>query len=332
MGGNATPRSTVAGLGLIEGNYFECEEKALHLGYPGWQVFRNNVFRATTYKGLAGVGHTGVATGMVFEGNDIRGYIIGILAPTADENRIAGNTIQAPCGIFVDNTYQDSRRLVIEGNTFLDAPAAVLTAQRNAFPVKQQGGKQMDVCGVYRAPTHSLYSDFGFNWYLFFGSPNDVHTQPDVMMVDGKYYFLPEEGRTWLHTGSLAFNAMPALKTRTTGQIWDEYGLALGGVLLPEDAAPAPRILGLLAGTDRTRLPALVVNKNPTNSTIKRFYQQTNLTTGFVLKVKDAAGTFREFGPFDLAPGWNVCRIEIDGYSRGVPVFCDPATAPPAPW
>ena len=343
MGGNGTPRSHVPGLGIFEDSYIEADVNVVLLGYSSWQVLRGLTLRGQGKWDQVGVSHTGVNTGCIYENLDIRGFSIGILAPTNYESRISGNTIQALTGVFLRNTYQASgRTIIIKDNQFLDVPPealAMASASTYGYPGapfrRFQQKQQKDVTAVFDMSGTSLYSPkmpLGW-WTQAFASPNRSDNPNDKMHVNGKHLYLTEADPNLVTTPLVSLppevRIRPDGTPRTIRDLQTELGLYLGNAILPADAAPSDkRVQGLLSDGDRILLPNLTVNKD------RKFFQITQQCSGFMLKVKDANHTLREFGPFGLRPNaWSFPVVMIDGYRRGVPVYCDATgTTAPSSW
>ena len=324
MGGNNMPRTYVPGPGTFDDNYFEGSENAILLGYPGYQNFVKNTLRAPTTPtpskwDKTGIGNTGVTTEMIFDGNDIGGYHVAILGPTSGNSKVINNTFQALCGLFVRNTYQITGRTIeISNNTMVAPPPAALTIASTPgytygpLPFLRHQKKQVkSVTAAYdygiasvHMPAYTASGTAFFVWVHAFETPSESDHPKDVMKVGTRRLYMYEEDPL---TSTDPFKACPPemrLKAdgtpRTTGDLVKDLGLYMGGCVLPTALVRDTNIAGVMSDGARTFVPTMTVNKNG------YFYQVAAVTTGFMLKVKDKAGVFKEFGPYTLIAGkWN---------------------------
>lgn len=325
-------RSNAIALGKFNNNYSEVGRNPLFLGYSSWQELKGNTLRGTGWM-QTGISNTGVANGINYIDNDIRGFSVGIHDPTTYENQITGNTIQALTGILLYNTYQSERNVIISSNTMIPLPQSAITTAcvgtGYTWPYKPfwrwQSCVQKEVTAVWDMVFTSLYAGSDpYNWAEFFNNPNYPDQWNDVLNYGTQRLYLKEYDPA---TTTANMTTLPtAVKTRqngtarTVGDLRTELGLYLGNVVMPLDVTTNSLVVGVLSPSARVQLPKLTVNPN------LKFYQISNLCSGgFTLKVKNAANVLLSFGPISLVNGWNFPIVPVDGYNRGVPVYCDPA-------
>ena len=103
---------------------------------------------------------------------------------------------------------------------------------------------------------------------------------------------------------------------KTNQELLDQYGLAPGGSIAPQDSVALPRSNALL-GDPTTYVPATLLSA-----------KFTNKLDGYLLKYKTGDGqVIQETEPTQLEEGWNVLTREVDGTKQTVVVFGD-ITAP----
>src|SRR5262249_7744998 len=97
---------------------------------------------------------------------------------------------------------------------------------------------------------------------------------------------------------------------KTNRDLWDHYGLVIGGVIAPADAIEDPRINGLVGRpvTFPRELKASLINSIQLRGCrVALVDEQTK---------RVAASTTR-----DLRPGWNLVTFAVDGGPRSTMVF-----------
>ena len=116
-----------------------------------------------------------------------------------------------------------------------------------------------------------------------------------------------------------------ALRDKTNQQLFNQYGLAIGGVVAPADAKVDPKINGLI-GAKAAYPPELVL-------TSAKYAKFTVGTPSYILSYKywDAATnkykTIKETTKTQLSPGWNLLTRTVAGMPRTLLVYGD-ITAP----
>ncbi len=160
-------------------------------------------------------------------------------------------------------------------------------------------------------------------WFTKFTSPGSM-SWGDVVTLDGKNLYYFEEGPDF-PLGSLDGQIIPMAKPLTSGQLWDQHRIKVGGRILPAGTA---RLLGSDAFWGDA--PALTIpmfrqhNGFETWGGSQHNYQNTSQVTGYVCKVKDDAGKFWEAPPVNLKDkDWNAVKVKIGNFDYGVWVWCD---------
>jgi hypothetical protein len=147
---------------------------------------------------------------------------------------------------------------------------------------------------------------------------------PDVIRLgtvryNGKQLYYPEQASNFVpfKVGEAASYIPKELLGLTNQQMWDRYGLAIGGIVAPANAFTDPKIRGLI-GDPANYLPDLKL--------VSAKY--SNVLTGYRLVYRDAAGTkITDPTPVNLRAGWNLITRRIGGNLRTFLVYGD-VTAP----
>jgi hypothetical protein len=146
----------------------------------------------------------------------------------------------------------------------------------------------------------------------------------ESIRVNGKQVYRAEQAADFVPYPAGAAETpayVPAeLVGKTNRQLWDEYGLAVGGAVAPDGAGDVgrPRTNGLVG--DPADFPPRVT------LTSKKY---TNKLTGYQLRYTPAGGTeVREAQLVDLHEGWNLLTRTVGGVKRTLLVFGD--VTPPA--
>jgi hypothetical protein len=105
-------------------------------------------------------------------------------------------------------------------------------------------------------------------------------------------------------------NVPEELIGKTNQELWEQYGLAIGGAVAPADAVTAPRIHGLIGRPATYPRQDLHINYR---SKPAPGYRLT--CTG-----RDKQVVARS-EPVDLRPGWNLISLPLEGVRRSFLVF-----------
>jgi hypothetical protein len=237
----------------------------------------------------------------------VEGWPVGIHVPEAGHHLIEGGYWANTRSILIPTPLQRGREVEIRGDVRFGSLA----------------GKQ---------DQYDLYMDASFAGLL--GGPNgyrdpNVLFAPDVARADsvtwkGKQLYYREQAADAVpfpaaaqsaalakKLGNPAGSLPPELVGKTNREMWQRYGLALGGALAPADAVEEPRVYGLVGGP--ATYPAQV------RPTVVR----TERREAFQLTAYDGAKRpVLRAPPADLRSGWNlVTAAAEDGVTRSFLVF-----------
>lgn len=328
------------GRSLFENFRGESKTNAIFKYYSSHIDCLNMIFTGTGVKDeQIGIQRTAV-TDNTYTNITVRGFAVGMIAPNQLNNRIDNFTHRCLTGIQVNDTNNVSRRIDITnvvGETVDPTELAQCVAIANASPYhlvlfKRQGLQQKNISLWFNESSPIFYSvdatGKGFCKYLQGLAGAEIFK--DTLTLDGQQIYFPEMSPTFpLNQSKLT----PSILTNlTNGQIWSQYGMTIGEQVLPSDVVFAPNCFALTTSSPVIKLPHLAVNKLQTQPVMTN-YQETNLTTGFILKVKNASGVFVQSQLINLVDkSWNIIQMQVDNYNRGVMVWCDSAIIPVVPW
>lgn len=314
----------------------KCEDNggSITLGYMSGMDLLNLTLLGLSNEKTFGIGHSGVCSNIKIDGCRILGYESGIMAPTLYDSTITNNTVKAINGVVIYNATQRRRSLALTGNTFTPFTPSELAAikagagswNHTYYDQSQQIVQRKIVMRPSLGGTDFYLSDLTDFTQSAWAIVGD-----DTVTFDGLNIFFPEMGPDFL------LDAVPArpliVAGMTNGQMWQKYGITVGGKVLPADAAPLAGSLCLSSTSPARLLTGIQVTKHHIqydgwNS------QQTNQPTGysdFVL----IGGVKVPFGPISLTDkATNIVPLPqpVAGELRSIWVKCDSGVVPAASW
>ena len=225
---------------------------------------------------------------LVFENLEVERWEVGIEMPEDGVNVVSGGVLNNVTGLLVPPAKTAARSIEVRDVIFGTLDAASL-AGRTQQPLAVSVSVNLanpDLPAIFDA------NDLRLGKVLFLS----------------KQIYLPEQATSFVPFASGAAPAhVPAqLVGRTNQQLFDQYGLAVGGVLAPASAIFDSRVNALL-GPATNPLPFLKLTSPDT----------VNKLSGYRLKYMDASGRrFKERTATPLVPGWNLISRNIDGDVR----------------
>lgn len=321
----------------------ECRQSALNMGYLSQlDVIRFRGVRIAEDWGTESkaCSHTGSNHAVSYDGLELYDFPFGVYCPASGQQTIKNCKLKCLIGFWVrgemaEGSYlAERRRIDFVNNVQLPfaedewqrvlAGAATGPGSRTSWATFTDRTAPVLYCmGMEDQPGSILsqkYSQTVVPWFCATQIQFDDRTT-----IDGKYAHFYEQGPDF--PLDRIPTLPPILKGLTTGEMWDRHGLAFGGRRCPSGATPLAGSMALVSDNPPIPLSAMTVNQNK-----KLFHQQTNQTTGYVARVKDASGAFVQSAPTDLTPGWNIVPVTLAGERRGVWVLCDPTKPAINPW
>ena len=232
---------------------------------------------------------------------DIEGFAVGINMPSKGHNVVDGGRFNNIAGIKISTTGSLSRVIEING----DIEFGELTN-------KQRKGKQQ----------HDIFLNAKLKV-----QDRDIRKlfSPDIIKLgtiryNGMQLYYHEQAADFIpfKSGSAADYMPEELIGKTNAQLWEEFGLAVGGAVAPQGAFTDPTINALIG--DATEYQTKIKMKSKVWSSELEGYQ---------LRYKDpeTGKTVKDPNRVDLREGWNVITRQVNGEKRSFLVFGD--TTPP---
>ncbi len=223
------------GWSVISDCVMEVQDSAIFNTYLSWvKIFNCTLKRVGGSPNLSlGIGHSGFSGQIIIQNTTIDGFGTGIETGTDLQNTIDGITfLNCNRGIQVLNKRpRYGRRIEISNCIFTNTPRTVELR--------------------YDAPGINLYDGEGYwEWHT---SCSDQFGFPDVILLDGKRLYFPEEMDNFvLPHSSIVPTAYQGL---TNAQLYQQTGLRIGGKIPPADCVPIPNGIGFMSSTPPVILP-----------------------------------------------------------------------------
>ena len=200
----------------IENSNFWNNEVGAYLPYAQNTTLRNlKVINGTTPQPYLGVKGNIATKNITYENLTVAGYFIGIEVARRGSTVIRGGTFNNVFDILVYTAALENRFVIITG----------VPAQTKVSTVLETKG---------------------------FGYPISVFFVQDIVVLNFGPFIYQRLYNTLQQASAVPFpDPRPDLPTAYIGltnqQLWDQFGVALGGAIAPPDAFTAPNIVGLIA-------------------------------------------------------------------------------------
>jgi hypothetical protein len=253
-----------------------------------WLVGYHGLSSMGIFEGVESVANT------VYQNVRVEGWGIGLFLSTQDNHTIQGGYFNDVIGIYVPFAYRGRTITIGTDVRFGTLPASpLLTAMEKSLGITQQynihlnGKLPMEWVGNLFDPNTIRYGDR----QLFFREQ-----APD---------FIP-----FKEASTPADTIAAELLGLTNREIWDRYGLALGGALAPTDARAVAEVHGLL-GEPATYPGAVMLSRSraPSGRPYRLVCQDRK------------TGAKGSWGIDNLRPGWNLLTLTLNGTRRSFLVF-----------
>jgi hypothetical protein len=275
---------------------------------------------ATILNNLANPGGTAfnrndVTRSLTFDHVNAQGWAVGINVPVNGHNAIIGGTFDNLKNIYITTANDKGRVVNIQDGGpndpihFLDNltktvnKVTVPQVQYDIYLQSNWNPKQLDITTMFNPDIIKLGTVLYNGQQLYYLEQAADFTPFPTSIPSGAD---PSK------FGPIAASNIPAeFLDLTEQQLWDKYGLAIGGIVAPASATTAPGIHGLL-GTSVTYAPDLqllsakYVQYSPTDPSYALKYKYFDPT-------KNAYVTVTEATKRQLHEGWNVLTINDPG-------------------
>jgi hypothetical protein len=264
-----------------------------------------------------------VTRNITYQDVNVQGFSIGINAPVNGANHIVGGTFNNIKNIYITTANSRNRSVNVDDN----GPADPIQFLDNLQAKDSKGN-------LVPRQQWDLYLQSNFNPML-----QDItrNFNPDVIRMglvshNGAQVFYNEQAADYTpfpstdHADPTKFGPKAApyipagLLDLTNAQIFQQYGLAIGGIVAPSDAVPQAGINGLVSPTPVSYLPDLqLLSPKYFNFTLNPYllaYKYLDPTTNKYVTVKETT-------PTTLVAGWNLITRTILGQTRTLLVYGD---------
>jgi hypothetical protein len=270
---------------------------AVFIPYTNQTTLRNVIVLGNPAKfSGTGIGRNDVTANIIYDNVRVENFEKGIAAPVNGSNLIQGGRFQNIKNIEITTATSRNRVVDINGRIQFRSPSKALLGDRTPFNIFLQTNfnpKERDLSRLF---------------------------YPDVILLgtvrfNGQQLFYLEQAANFIpFPAPQAADYVPkGLIDKTNQQLFDTYGLAIGGIVAPAKVTTNPKINGLI-GQPVTYPPELTL--------LSRKY--TNQLENYRLVYRDAAGTrVVDPTPVNLQEGWNLLTRDIAGQKRTFMVYGD---------
>jgi hypothetical protein len=153
---------------------------------------------------------------------------------------------------------------------------------------------------------YDIWLDYNVPWLMRFYGPQGLLNFSQVI-YQGQQIYAVEQSANYVPfpSGSTPPNVAAQVVGLTNQQLWDRYGLAMGGVIAPSNTTTSPRIQGLLGSPTNPSLPRLAS------------LQRANVRELYQLRYRTARGALViDPQPVHLKRGWNLLTRLINGHEH----------------
>jgi hypothetical protein len=235
--------------------------------------------------------------GLRYENLYVEGWNTGINVKESSDHVIEGGYFNNFVNIFVPMPLSRNRIVDIKGDVRFGTLSEKLLSGRQQYDIFLESDYGQLLQGDYR----------GRNPNMLFAP---IITRMDTVRYQGRQLYFPEQAADHVPFSEKAGGSLPQeLIGKTNQEMWNRYGLAIGGTLAPADAHQEPRIHGLVGG------PAHYHRELEANCINSKELQGCRLALSDNHKHTVASTTV------NLRPGWNLVPMEVDGATQSLLVF-----------
>jgi hypothetical protein len=235
--------------------------------------------------------------GMRYENLYVEGWEKGINVEQSSDHVIQGGFYNNFMNIYVPMPLTRNRVVDVEGDVRFGTLSDGVLGDRRQYDIFMDGDFGQLLQGDYRGRDPNM---------LFV----PIVTKVATVRYQGKQIYYLEQAADHIPFSEAASGSVPKeLIGKTNQEMWNRYGLAIGGALPPADARQEPRIHGLVGGP---RSYARDLYANRVNSE-----QLRDCLVALVDQRKRVAASTKA----NLHPGWNLVSLAVDGALRSVLVY-----------
>jgi hypothetical protein len=307
---------------LKDFNVFFTTDHGIFIPYTNHMTIVNSTVRGSLGTPFGtGIDRNAITKNIVFDHVNVQGWINGIDAPVQGKNTIVGGTFNNIRNIYVTTT-NDHNRVLDINDAGPNDPMVFLNNLKVLVNGVWVPRKQQDI--YLQTNFKPLFNDITKNFNADVIQLGLVsHNGQQVYYYEQAEDFTPFPSTTMADMtkfGPRAAAFVPtALLDMTNGQLFAQYGLAIGGILPPAGTSVDPLINGLV-GPKATYLPDITMwghyYYNDSKNDYKLIYAYFDPAQGKYLYVSEPTHT-------PLAQGWNLLTRTIAGQTRTLLVYGD---------
>lgn len=279
---------------------WNARRRAIHMPYTNGMTIRDAVLiNNTNSPSREAIGRNMNTENIRFENVQIEGWARGIDVPIRGQNEVVGGYFANVRNLLVTMS-QDSVQYGLEIKRDQDGASPTFAELTDE---QLDGRTQRNI-------------DFDYNRELFHNNissvfaPNRITIETDE--YDGaKQFFLNQQRPDFVPYKQGGPNVPEDFVGLTNAELQAEYGLAVGGTMVPEDAEPDSKTGVFMA--DPVEMPAPMVLLSD------RYANDEEYTLRYSVDGKRT----HESHPTDLKEGWNLLTREVEGQKRTMVVFKD---------
>lgn len=243
-----------------------------------------------------------------FENLNVQGWFWGVNVPLRGLNQIVGGSYQNVRDIYVSTTMDDDRLVEILG----DIEFPELTEKQLTYRRRGQ---------TYVRERHHVYLRTNYN-----PKHNDITRlfardiiRLGTIMYENKQLFYYAQAADFVpfKTGSAKAYVPPELIDKTNGELWEQYGMAIGDAVAPADAIEDPLIHALIGDPIEYAPKVRLRNRRYTNR-LNRYRFQYD-----VWRSDGRRHRVRWSNRLTLREDWNLVTFEEEGQTRTLMIFGD---------
>ena len=287
------------GQSFIDGMTTWNTDRGIFTPYTGRTTIRDAVVIGRTDGGWlwgTGINRNDVTNNMTYENIQVVGWEVGISVPVNRSSVIRDGSFRNIRDIEIETAHDTIRTVDIVGDPkFLPVTVNELGG-REQFDIYLDGSidvRNRDI-ETYFSPDIVRLGTVRFNNHQVYYTKQAANYVPFPTATD----------MTWLP---------PEIVGKTNTELWDQYGIAPGGVIAPEDAVPVPHINGLV-GSRSAYLPELELRSNKYTNQPATYRLSYNTPIGDIVLESNAT---------PLREGWNLLTRQVDGHTRTFFVYGD---------
>ncbi len=296
---------------------------AIEIPYTNNVVFKNVTLIGNFAKpNYVGIERNSITQNITYDHVNVQGFANGINAPLQGINTIVGGKFNNLKNIFIETTSNKTRVVNINDASPTD-PIVFINNLKPLVNGVPTAVKQYDI--FMNANFMPLMNDLT---KLF--NPDVIqiglvsHNGEQVYFYEQAAGFTPFPSTAQLNPGLFGPKAAAYVPTelldKTNAQLFQQYGLAIGGIVAPANAVPDPLINGIVGSKAQYQPDLYLFSPRYYNYVANGPYK---LTYGYAATANTPSAYIVESSPTVLKNGWNLLTRTVLGQPRTLLVYGD---------